>query len=156
MSSPPRGPSLSACPGGRRLEVRGVAARARLHCGPVPGRRAALPGQTLIGFDTPSRRREGAFLLLFFFSSFISKREPFFFNMKSPSSSLLLLQLTLVLLCLSLLLALRSYIDSLCFFVPLPLLDGPLFLLSSFIRPLTWMVTSKFDPQHQNIKKKIN
>lgn len=62
-----RPPCSQACPGGCRLEVRGMAAQARLHCEPVPGRRAAVPDQTLIGFDTASRRREGAFLLLFFF-----------------------------------------------------------------------------------------
>lgn len=85
----PAAPCSQACPGGCRLEVRGVAAEARLHCEPVPGRRAALPDQTLIGFDTASRRREEAFLLLFFFSS-ISKREPFLYErplLCSPLSS---------------------------------------------------------------------
>lgn len=57
--------------------------RPRLHCEPVPGRRAALPGQTLIGFDTASRRQEGAFLLLFFFS-FISKRASFLYERPPP------------------------------------------------------------------------
>lgn len=54
-------------------------AEARLHCEPVPGRRAAPPDPTLIGFDTASRRREEAFLLLFFFFFFLSVKESFFF-----------------------------------------------------------------------------
>lgn len=114
----PAAPCSQACPGRCRLEVRGVAAEARLHCEPVPGRRAALPDQTLIGFDTASRRREEAFLLLFFSSS-ISKRA--FFCMKGPSSALLSpltppgsVVLLALLLGFSLsLLSLRSYIDSL-------------------------------------------
>lgn len=136
MSLSPRPPCSQACPGGRRLEVRGVAAEARLHCEPVPGRRAALPDQTLIGFDTASRRREEAFLLLFFFPSFMSKREPFFFFcMKGPSSALLSPPTPPWCCCaprfsLSLL-SIRSYIDSflrlkpadVCFFC-LPLLSS--------------------------------
>lgn len=58
---------FQARPGGGRLEARGEAAEAGLHCEPEPGRRAAVPEQTLIGFDTASRRREEAYLLLFFF-----------------------------------------------------------------------------------------
>lgn len=106
------------------MEVRGVAAEACLHCEPVPGRRAALPEQTLIGFDTASRRREEAFLLRFFPPSFISKRESFF-CMKGPSSALLSALsppgsvVLLVLLLGSVFhssFSLCSYIDSLTFF----------------------------------------
>lgn len=57
--------------------MRGVAAQALLHCELVPGRQAALPDQTLIGFDTASRRQEEAFLLLFFPISKKKKRNPF-------------------------------------------------------------------------------
>lgn len=135
--------------------MRGVAAPARLHCEPVPGRRAALPDQTLIGFDTASRRREGAFLLLFFFS-FISKREPFWepkappllpFSSKSPW----------FLLCCSVLFHSSLYVPILTpsiFISPIKS-SGLLFLLSSsFIVPLTWMLSSRSDPpasQHQKI-----
>lgn len=147
MSSLHAAPRSRCRPGGCRLEVRGVAAPDHLHCEPVPGRRAALPGQTLIGFDTASRRREGAFLLLFFFLSF-SKREPF--CIKSPSSAL---QLPLVLLCLSIL----SFPPRFTFIYRLPRFSPPpseiktgglLFLFSSsFIIRLIWTLTSKFDPR---------
>lgn len=131
----PAAPCSQACPGGCRLEVRGVAAEAGLHCEPVPGRRAALPEQTLIGFDTASRRREEAFLLLFFFPSSISKREPFLYErplLCSPLSS------SSPWFCcaprppprLSLsLLSLRSYIDSLVLFLRLKPVDLCFFCL---------------------------
>lgn len=66
--------------------MRGVAAQALLHCELVPGRQAALPDQTLIGFDTASRRQEEAFLLLFFPISKKKKETPF--CKKCPSSPL--------------------------------------------------------------------
>lgn len=69
-------PCSQACPAGSRLEVRGVAAQAGLHCEPVSGRRAALALQTLIGFDTASGRWEESFSFALFFPT-ISKRAYF-------------------------------------------------------------------------------
>lgn len=89
--------------------MRGVAAQALLHCELVPGRQAALPDQTLIGFDTASRRQEEAFLLLFFPIS-KKKKKPLFVRNAPPLLSPLTPPGSVVLLALLLSLFLFSFL----------------------------------------------
>lgn len=92
------------------------------------------------------------FFCSFFFPSFMSKREPFFFFLYerpllcSPLSS----NSPLVLLCSSVLSFTPLYTFLYWLFSQIKT-SGRLFLLSSsFIVPLTWMLTRKFE--HHNIK----